>query len=206
MLTNNGIPTSTSEDEALRGLLSTLVSVSIQSILPSSLNWIFTRKDNSASEMVPYSAYQIPMFISKIRLDTPRFFTTLRELIGDQGTEIHYWVANDLATIKRLYELGADAVITDRTDLAVQALKKLDLYSPPKWDEKIKQIKGVSLRDIDLIEIEEVHVCTSVPCMIIENYLFIIGGLLFMSLVCGYQIFCYCCCYPISKAVKVKNE
>jgi hypothetical protein len=202
MLTKNRIPTGASESEALKGLLSSLISVVLQQIIPLSVRDWFSSNQVKSTSPVQYSAYQIPMFMSKLRFDTPDFYTCLRSLIGTQSTEIHYWVPNDETTIKRLVQLGADAVITDRTDTAVQVLRKLALYQAPRWSERVQAMKGATASMIDVIEHEETHTCTSLPCMIIENYVFLLLGLLFMSLVCGYQ----CVCYPLLHGIKQKKD
>lgn len=64
------------------------------------------------------SALQIPVRYGPIRFDSRRFITAIRNV----GVEIHYWVINDPAEMTRLRNLGADGIVTDRTDLMVSAL------------------------------------------------------------------------------------
>ena len=40
------------------------------------------------------------------------------------GLEVHIWTINDVATMKRLLDLGVDGLFTDRIDLALGLLGK----------------------------------------------------------------------------------
>lgn len=64
-------------------------------------------------------ALQIPEGHGRIRVLTPRL---LREAHRN-GVEVHVWTVNDPADMRRLVELGVDGIVTDRTDLAVAALR-----------------------------------------------------------------------------------
>jgi glycerophosphoryl diester phosphodiesterase len=38
------------------------------------------------------------------------------------GLELHYWTINEADEMRRLIALGADGIVTDRTDIAVKTL------------------------------------------------------------------------------------
>ena len=45
------------------------------------------------------------------------------EAAHDAGVEVHVWTVNDGDDMRRLIELGADGIITDRADLALGILQ-----------------------------------------------------------------------------------
>ena len=63
-------------------------------------------------------ALQIPERYGRVRVLSPR----LVRLAHAHGVEVHVWTVNDPQRMRELVELGVDGVITDRTDLAVEAL------------------------------------------------------------------------------------
>ncbi len=63
-------------------------------------------------------ALQIPTNSAGLRFDSPAFISKIRAT----GCEIHYWTINDSDEMRRLIALGADGVVTDRTDIAVNTL------------------------------------------------------------------------------------
>jgi glycerophosphoryl diester phosphodiesterase len=67
----------------------------------------------------PVVALQIPVASGKIRFDSPAFIAQMKRA----GLEIHYWTINDSAEMQRLIDLGADGIVTDRTDIAVNTLR-----------------------------------------------------------------------------------
>lgn len=72
-----------------------------------------------------YDAFQVPVSQKAgpitLRFDTERFIHLAHRL----GMAVHYWTINDEDEIRRLYELGADAVMTDYPDRAVKVLKEM---------------------------------------------------------------------------------
>jgi len=66
----------------------------------------------------PIQALQIPTGKGPIRFDSPAFIGKMKAC----GLELHYWTINDAAEMLRLIELGADGIVTDRTDIAVKTL------------------------------------------------------------------------------------
>lgn len=65
-------------------------------------------------------ALQIPRRMSFIRLDSPRF---VKKVVAT-GTQLHYWTINDPKEILELASLGANGIVTDVPELAVQTLRK----------------------------------------------------------------------------------
>jgi len=63
-------------------------------------------------------AIQVPTNYGSLRLDTERFVA----MVSKAGVETHFWTINDPAEMKRLVELGAKGIVTDRADLAIQAI------------------------------------------------------------------------------------
>lgn len=63
-------------------------------------------------------AVQIPTHLGPIRLDGKRLIDACHE----HGVEVHYWTINEPSEAKRLKELGADGIVTDRCKLMVMEL------------------------------------------------------------------------------------
>jgi glycerophosphoryl diester phosphodiesterase len=66
----------------------------------------------------PVQALQIPTGKGPIRFDSPGFMRQMK----DVGLELHYWTINEAEEMLRLIALGADGIVTDRTDIAVKTL------------------------------------------------------------------------------------
>jgi glycerophosphoryl diester phosphodiesterase len=66
----------------------------------------------------PVQALQIPTGKGPIRFDSPTFMGRMKAA----GLELHYWTINDAEEMLRLVALGADGIVTDRTDIAVKTL------------------------------------------------------------------------------------
>lgn len=67
----------------------------------------------------PVVALQVPVSSGLIRFDNAGFIRELKAV----GLEIHFWTVNDSAEMQRLVDLGADGIVTDRTDFAVNTLR-----------------------------------------------------------------------------------
>jgi glycerophosphoryl diester phosphodiesterase len=65
-------------------------------------------------------AVQVPEAVRGFRVVTPR---TIRAF-HDAGVEVHVWTVNEESDIARLLDLGVDGIVTDRSDLALQIVKK----------------------------------------------------------------------------------
>lgn len=68
----------------------------------------------------PVQALQIPTGKGPFRFDSPTFISRMKSV----GLELHYWTINDEIEMHRLIKLGADGIVTDRTDNAVKTLGK----------------------------------------------------------------------------------
>lgn len=65
--------------------------------------------------------FQIPVRSSMFRLDLPRFIAFL----GNLNIPVHYWTIDVAEEIEALLTAGAKGIITDRPDIAVEAIKNL---------------------------------------------------------------------------------
>lgn len=64
-----------------------------------------------------FECLQVPRRHGPMVVDR-RFVETAHEL----GTQVHVWTVNDAATMRELLDLGVDALITDRSDIALDVL------------------------------------------------------------------------------------
>lgn len=64
-------------------------------------------------------AVQIPERFRGIRVLTPTLIATAHR----HGVEVHVWTVNDPDEMRRIIDLGADGIVTDRADLALSALR-----------------------------------------------------------------------------------
>lgn len=67
----------------------------------------------------PVEVLQIPAASGAIKLDSPSFIGRMKAA----GLELNYWTINEPSEMKRLIGLGADGIVTDRTDIAVNTLR-----------------------------------------------------------------------------------
>ena len=63
--------------------------------------------------------FQIPPKSGVVSLDSPKFIQFLSNL----NIPVHYWTINDLVTMNKLIHNGAQGIITDRPDIAVELLQ-----------------------------------------------------------------------------------
>jgi glycerophosphoryl diester phosphodiesterase len=68
----------------------------------------------------PYRVYQVPELSGRTRVVSPRFVRLAHEI----GRAVQVWTVNDLPDMTRLLDIGVDALISDRPDLAVEAVRK----------------------------------------------------------------------------------
>lgn len=66
-------------------------------------------------------AVQVPRRQYGVRIVTPAFIRAAHAI----GIEVHVWTINDQAEMRELFALGADGVVTDRCDLALDVLASL---------------------------------------------------------------------------------
>jgi len=65
--------------------------------------------------------YQIPTSTGGVQLGTDRFIQNAHRL----NQAVHYWTIDDPDEMRRLLEIGADGIITDRPDLALEIFQEL---------------------------------------------------------------------------------
>ena len=65
---------------------------------------------------VPYGGYQVPERSGTTRVASPRFIRHAH----NAGLEVQVWTVDDEADMRRLLGWGADALISNRPDLAVR--------------------------------------------------------------------------------------
>jgi glycerophosphoryl diester phosphodiesterase len=66
------------------------------------------------------TAVQVPVRSAGVRIATRGVISRFHAA----GLEVHIWTINDVAQMKRLLDLGADGLFTDRIDLALGLLGK----------------------------------------------------------------------------------
>lgn len=65
-------------------------------------------------------ALQIPRHFKGLRLDTRRFI----EKIHTSGRLANFWTVNDMEDVRQLLSRGADGIVTDRPDLALDVFRE----------------------------------------------------------------------------------
>jgi glycerophosphoryl diester phosphodiesterase len=90
------LATSASREEALRAL---------------QRSWIWLSPGR-----VAYKAFQIPERAGRLRVVSPGFIRAVHRA----GCAVHVWTVNDEADMRRLFDWGVDAIITDRPDVAAK--------------------------------------------------------------------------------------
>ncbi len=79
----------------------------------------FGSRLSQALALERFDALQIPERQGPLRVLSPR----LIEAAHLAGVDVHVWTVNDPARMKQLVDLGVDGIITDRADLALDALR-----------------------------------------------------------------------------------
>jgi glycerophosphoryl diester phosphodiesterase len=68
---------------------------------------------------VPYQAFQVPETSGSTRVVSPRFV----ELAHKAGIAVQVWTVDEPEDIRRLLDWGADGIISDRPDVAVEVVR-----------------------------------------------------------------------------------
>ena len=84
---------------------------------------------------VAYKAFQVPERAGRLRVVSRRFVRAVHRA----GCAVHVWTVNEEADMRRLFDWGIDAIITDRPDLAVRVRDKwasncLDVTKPLRYE------------------------------------------------------------------------
>ena len=85
--------------------------------------WLAAKTGNQAAVnrlAADLNALQIPTHAGKIDLCSPSFISAMHEA----GLEIHYWTINEPDQMLALLQAGADGLVTDRADLAVEVVDR----------------------------------------------------------------------------------
>ena len=67
-----------------------------------------------------YAALQVPVVYGPLRIITPRFIRAAHS----RGVRVDAWTINDVGQMRRLLDLGVDAVITDRPEALAAVLEE----------------------------------------------------------------------------------
>ena len=67
-----------------------------------------------------YREFQVPESVGRTTIVTPRFV----EHAHKAGLPVKVWTVNDERDMRRLLDWGADALISDRPDLAVEVVRR----------------------------------------------------------------------------------
>ncbi|MBA7598608.1 Glycerophosphodiester phosphodiesterase [subsurface metagenome] len=76
----------------------------------------------------PMDAVQVPEYSGSIHVVTPGFVKRCHR----KGIQVHVWTVNDAEAIKRLLEMSADGIITDRPDVADRVAKTMGFREFPR--------------------------------------------------------------------------
>ncbi len=66
-------------------------------------------------------AYQVPVSKGSARFDNTNFIDHAHWM----NQQVHYWTINDADEMRRLLELGADGIMTDRPDLGMEVFREM---------------------------------------------------------------------------------
>lgn len=78
----------------------------------------FGTRRAQAKALAGFDALQIPVKQGPVRVVTPKLIAVAHRA----GVEVHVWTINDQSEMRELVALGVDGIITDRADLAIEAL------------------------------------------------------------------------------------
>ncbi|KAG2382893.1 hypothetical protein C9374_004860 [Naegleria lovaniensis] len=182
---NKLIPTGTCEKEVVR-----FVIYHTLNDLTSPLFELGKLVIGQQSMKTRYSAFQIPVSHLGLNFSNPYFISDAKQT----GKEVHYWVVNSKESMRQLIKAGADGIITDRTDLALEVWKEMNLPLSPivelyrkKYSDHLPHLSK------PYENFEEIHSCVTLICRVIDSLKFVVLSTLFVSLLLSYQLCCYCC-------------
>ena len=66
-------------------------------------------------------AYQVPVSHGSAHFDTTKFIDHAHSM----NQQVHFWTINDADEMRRLLQLGADGIMTDRPDLGMEVFEEL---------------------------------------------------------------------------------
>lgn len=103
--------------DGLSGVATSAPLGAMAGILAASTLRMARRAQSILSE---FDAVQIPERWKGIRVVTPRLIA----LAHAAGVEVHVWTINDAESMERLFDLGVDGIVTDRSDIALELLRR----------------------------------------------------------------------------------
>ncbi|CAN5355862.1 glycerophosphodiester phosphodiesterase [soil metagenome] len=107
---------------AVRGLPGVLSSSSAQRFVPALLAGKLGLSPVVRRALAGIAAVQVPEKALGLRVTTGRMI----RLLHGSGVEVHVWTVNDPVRIGELLDLGVDGIVTDRVDLALEAVAGRD--------------------------------------------------------------------------------
>ena len=90
--------------------------------------WLAAKMGNTkaiARLAADLNALQIPTHSGKLNFISAKFMKAMH----DAGLELHYWTINDPEQMLELLRLGADGLVTDRADLAVEVVDRFRRFN-----------------------------------------------------------------------------
>lgn len=75
--------------------------------------------DRVAAALGGAACVQVPETFGAVRIVTPRFV----DAVHAAGAQVHVWTVDAPAAMVRLFDLGVDAVVTNRSDLALDVVR-----------------------------------------------------------------------------------
>lgn len=75
-----------------------------------------------ATYQPPGTAFQVPEYSGDLHVATERFVRGAHA----QNVDVHVWTVNDASDMERMLALGVDGIITDRPDLLLQLLGRME--------------------------------------------------------------------------------
>jgi glycerophosphoryl diester phosphodiesterase len=99
-----------------------------------------------AGELMPAEFVHVPLRFGRLPVYGPR----LVSMAHDLGLRVMVWTVDNPVLMHRLFDEGADGVITDRPDLLREVLVARDAWTPPKVERR----DDVDLLDLDVLDLD----------------------------------------------------
>ncbi len=104
-------------EQSQRKIVATSAGSSV--VLKSYLLFLVGWSSRFRKTLVGIDAFQIPTGFFGLNLASKRFIDALHRA----GVEVHFWTINSTDEMRQLVERGADGIVTDRADLAIQRFR-----------------------------------------------------------------------------------
>lgn len=190
------VPTGTCEKEAMKFVIYHMLNDLFYPVVEIGK---LLMKDSVKTQ---YSAFQLPISHMGMNFSTPYFVQDVHDL---KSKEIHYWVVNTKQRMKQLLLLGVECLITDRTDLALEVWREMNLPLTSIWMEKYQDYLSYVIKPSD--NFEEAHTCVDFICTVIGSIKPIVICVLILSLFICVRLMAYICGMMCpSKSAKLKVD